>query len=361
MWTDWQVHFWTEPRVFQITELDDDDKDLPVNATVGKGKGKKGKRKKKQEERRQHLEALHNVGRLKLKDQELEDRARTPRTSSNKMTSEQQTPNSGQSPTDSDLAYYGRDPRFWSRDTTPTSNRGVYLGSMTEQDVQQVLEDTREWEEQRRLESSEVGLFMPTLETDDESTLEAWHTMARLPDGQEGLLVDPGAHDSLTGDAFVRRMTKILRDEGYPTVSWSKLPRPIGVQGVGHGSQKCEWKACVPLALQEGASGDFTAPVVPNSEIPPLLGLATLRRLRAIVDTFQNKLYLCGPGDVEILLPPGSSEFDLKDAPSGHMLLPVTEFKQQSDEQASAIRKHLFVHRSVVGIGKTTLGGSSSA
>jgi len=61
-----------------------------------------------------------------------------------------------QSPTDSDLAYYGKDPRFWSRDTTPTSNCEVDPWSMTEQDIQQVLEDTRKWEEQRQLESSEV-------------------------------------------------------------------------------------------------------------------------------------------------------------------------------------------------------------
>jgi len=64
---------------------------------------------------------------------------------------EQRRPGSNQSPTSSDLEYYGRDPRFWSRDTTPPSHRGGFPWGMTAEDVEQVLEDTRKSERENEL------------------------------------------------------------------------------------------------------------------------------------------------------------------------------------------------------------------
>eukprot|EP00974_Lingulodinium_polyedra_P060530 5835685-Lingulodinium_polyedra.AAC.1 len=47
---------------------------------------------------------------------------------------------------------------------------------------------------------------------------------------------------------------------------------------------------------------------------------------RAVIDIVNRKLYLCGPGDIKVELPPGSQTFQLEQSPSGHLLLPVSDF-----------------------------------
>ena len=99
------------------------------------------------------------------------------------------------------------------------------------------------------------------------------------------------------------------------------------------GSQACTHNVQLPVAVQldNGTGfleGTYTAPIVPNSSLPALLGLEACHRERAIIDCLNNKLYLAGDGDFDLLkaLPPGTKVISLETAPSGHMMIPCADF-----------------------------------
>ena len=114
------------------------------------------------------------------------------------------------------------------------------------------------------------------------------------------------------------------------------------MQGVGKGSQECVYSATIPVRLEDGTVGDYTAPVVPRSAIPPLLGLRTLKIMRAIINVYDQKIYTIGPGDVDIRLPPDIHEHHLEEAAAGHLLLPITEFQQPAAENRA---RHVFAQQ----------------
>jgi hypothetical protein len=57
---------------------------------------------------------------------------------------------------------------------------------------------------------------------------------------------------------------------------------------------------------------------------------------RAIIDTVNSELILCGPGGCQLIPSPGSERFKLKRAPSGHLLLPVSDFKRAVAKTANS-------------------------
>ena len=71
----------------------------------------------------------------------------------------------------------------------------------------------------------------------------------------------------------------------------------------------------------------FTTPVVAGSELPGLLGLKTMRNNRAVLDMVNLQLHFCGPADINLTLPPGTKSFQLEISPSGHLVLPCTNFE----------------------------------
>ena len=153
---------------------------------------------------------------------------------------------------------------------------------------------------------------------------EYWHSRAKLKgEDREGLLVDIGARDNLTGDAWVHRVEAILRKHGQQ-VENAPMDQPLTVEGVGAGSQECREQARVPMILETGDSGTFVAPVIPDSDVPALLGMVTLENRRALVDVAGRKLHFLGPG--EYTLPPGTTTLNLEKTESGHLMLPITEF-----------------------------------
>ncbi len=97
-------------------------------------------------------------------------------------------------------------------------------------------------------------------------------------------------------------------------------------------SQECVQQVTVPMALEMGDTAVFQSPVIEGSEVPALLGLKTLTAKRALIDVFNRKLYLIGPGDYELKLPPGSTALSLETAESGHLMLPITEWHRQSSK-----------------------------
>ena len=126
-------------------------------------------------------------------------------------------------------------------------------------------------------------------------------------------------------------MEMMCAEAGH-TVTNSQLSRPLQVHGVGRQASECTLQRTFPIAplVQDGHGGQhtlstYTAPVIPNSPVPALLGLASLRANRAILECEPGLLRLCGPGRQPLQLPAGSRTYQLEESPSGHWLLPCSE------------------------------------
>ena len=136
-----------------------------------------------------------------------------------------------------------------------------------------------------------------------------------------------------------KHCTKIHAEVGYAT-----LEHPIGVEGVGqHAQQAGTWSILTgAVAPQSGPVElcEFEAQVVPNSEVPALLGRRSLTNKRAVLDLVNNELHLCGPGPVALQLPLGSASYSLTVSRSGHLLLPFTEYGQVTAEAKSEFLQH---------------------
>ena len=76
----------------------------------------------------------------------------------------------------------------------------------------------------------------------------------------------------------------------------------------------------------------FDTPIVDGSPIPPLWGLQSLRKYRALIDCQGLKLHLLGAGDLKLTLPSGSRTFPLEMSEGGHLILPIGEFERLKEQ-----------------------------
>ena len=129
-------------------------------------------------------------------------------------------------------------------------------------------------------------------------------------------------------------------------ITTKSLMKPLGVQGVGENAQQCIYQAQVPIQLSSGSAGSYTAPVIGSdacpSNVPALLGLQGMTTNRTIIDLTTDKMYLCGPGDPEINLPPGSLTLQMERSPSRHLILPSMEFQKMQQHQAKSKKSVAF-------------------
>jgi hypothetical protein len=163
---------------------------------------------------------------------------------------------------------------------------------------------------------------------------EIYHSRTRLQDGREALLVDPGAHSSIMGDRFYRRVSDLARKHHKVLSELRALPEqgpignPIKVGGVGKESQTCVDRGRLPCGLEDGSLGLFEGSIVPDSDLPGLLGNQTQRAQRVILDVGNGKYLIPGPGSVHIQLPKGSKVLNLELSRSGHWMLPITHYSK---------------------------------
>ena len=159
-----------------------------------------------------------------------------------------------------------------------------------------------------------------------------YHERTRLAGNRVGLLVDPGAHDNLVGGLTAAQMETQV---GVPN-QLLKMSRSLQVEGVGQNAQSADHASRISLRLRdtEGKDllGSFTAPVIQGSALPPLLGLRSLKRMSAVLDTKEQKLYLPGAGGLQIECSPGTRVFDLELSPSGHLILPIDQAAGNNDQ-----------------------------
>ena len=163
------------------------------------------------------------------------------------------------------------------------------------------------------------------------SASSVYHANTRLSDGRESLLVDPGAHDNLAGSKWVDRVTRLASIYNLE-VHRVSLDHPVNVGGVGNGTQTCTESVDVPISTSPGVISRYSAPIVPDSHLPALLGNKSLRRNRALIDCGTGRLWFVGPGDIRMQMPPGSVEMQMELSASGHWLLPITEYAKASSE-----------------------------
>lgn len=156
----------------------------------------------------------------------------------------------------------------------------------------------------------------------------SYHTSVRLKQG-EGLLVDCGAISNLCGDKWATRVVQSALSAGHGS-KYSTLKRPIDIGGVGKHNQLASTQVAVPVAFESGDRSIFKAPIVPDSELPALLGLEMMEQHCMIVDVKNQRLIVPGPNGYRMSLSPGSKSFVLKKAMSGHLLLPCTAWSAQT-------------------------------
>ena len=84
--------------------------------------------------------------------------------------------------------------------------------------------------------------------------------------------------------------------------------------------------------------GTFLTPTVNgDSHLPALLGLKALIANGAILDTQNLTLAFCGKEKPKIEYPSGTEIFQLECAPSGHLMLPCSDFQNQKVDAQSTL------------------------
>ena len=230
-------------------------------------------------------------------------------------------------------------------------------------------------------DASASGVAPPAADTESDDTLfPTWsidgssnsmdfaylNQQLALSGGRMGLIVDPGSWNNLMGDQFAKVLQHVVERCGS-RVTYTNRNRPLNVGGVGNGSQKCTQDGKFPMALRRGDgtydSGSLSTPIVQNSHVPGLLGLQTMQMERAILDMANKQLHLCAPGPVNIDLPPGSRTYCLEQAPSGHLLLPITDYLEakRSQQDQQRFKTTNLVADTSVPTGASASGSSSSA
>ena len=90
---------------------------------------------------------------------------------------------------------------------------------------------------------------------------------------------------------------------------------PLNVSGVGEDSQQAREAMTVDFQLMgqndEVIQASYCAPVIENSNLPPLLGLKSLTAKRALLDMHSRLLIFPGQGGVEVKCSPGTQLFQL--------------------------------------------------
>jgi hypothetical protein len=188
-------------------------------------------------------------------------------------------------------------------------------------------DDYQSWENKFNIDGREQATNSHTHE--EPIPAEIFHTNTQLKDGRPSLLVDPGSKGNLGGEVTVRHHARAAQAAGKQYSS-TKRAVPLNVMGVGNGSQQCPFDCTTALGLQRTdgtcVEATYTAPIVPGSDLPALLGLDALMSQRALLDLTTLKLHFVGPGTLQLDLPAGSESFQLEIAPSGHLVLPCGHY-----------------------------------
>ena len=150
------------------------------------------------------------------------------------------------------------------------------------------------------------------------------------------LLIDPGSPENLCGDQWSKEMQAASDAANRPRIKYKDLDRPLEVGGIGSGTQKAFQEGIHSIGLPDGTDATYTSPILPNSGTPALLGQKSLKKMHAVLDCFNNKLYLIGPGGLQMQLSPGSKVYQLEESHAGHLMLPCSRFSGNANQREVA-------------------------
>jgi hypothetical protein len=177
--------------------------------------------------------------------------------------------------------------------------------------------------------------------------LDLYHASTRL-EHCDGLLVDTGAYDNLTGSEWAGRVQATAARFGHGT-EWTQMSTPLSIDGVGNGSSSCERAAKIPISLKcdDGTllQSTFSAPVVEQStgkQLPALLGIRSMKAQRVLLDCIHNKYIIVGQGGFQLQLSPGSKVLTMVESRSGHLLLPCTSWQTEPASRTAQSQKLVF-------------------
>ena len=194
----------------------------------------------------------------------------------------------------------------------------------------------------------DVNVHFPWWPVPSAEPAASFHTSThRTQSGQLGLLVDPGSYGNLVGEQWAHEAVRTANQAGLrPRIQDKASPLEVG--GVGKGTQKCFKELLIPTALRSSDGsvngGTYTAPMIPKSACPALLGLKSLMSYRAVLDLASKRLILMPEGS-EVEVPPGAEVLPLEQAETGHLLLPIDEYNRMmkaKDEGRSQKQRHMF-------------------
>ena len=147
------------------------------------------------------------------------------------------------------------------------------------------------------------------------------------------MILDTGAFTSIIGALLARALARIAVENGVP-VEQVKLDKPMTIGGAGKGTETCNYALKTTLAVEhsDGAAylHEWEAPTVEGNgeHLPGLLGMDSLEKNKAIIDAGNGRLIYPGPGEVKIILPPGSIEMPIVKSPSGHPCIVVDDYRR---------------------------------
>ena len=143
-----------------------------------------------------------------------------------------------------------------------------------------------DWRSVLRAQPSSGGWFPTEIET-------AYLASVRLPHGTS-LLIDTGSPNNIASDGWAEDHARELHKAGLPAPVYEQMAKPLVCSGIGHGTQQADHKGTYKICLGSGRLDDYHAPELPNAQTPALLGQRSMKKLRALIDTFTGEMYLVG-------------------------------------------------------------------
>ena len=160
-----------------------------------------------------------------------------------------------------------------------------------------------------------------------------YHAHVRLHEC-EALLIDTGAVHDISGDKQMKKFARIALENGQGS-EFKPLQHRTSIEGVGGTPSHCSQTGVVPIKLGDGKVSSYKATIIEDSDVPALLGLATMPQERVLLDLIHDRYIKVGPGGFKLELSPGSTVLELKRAPTGHLMLPATKWGQSKSTSKS--------------------------
>ena len=133
------------------------------------------------------------------------------------------------------------------------------------------LPDDDPWQDPTHDPWSQLGRSaFPCWRTSSDPTF-CYHAQTRLGQNREGLLLDIGAVEPLSGERWDKRVAALAMEAGKQSQQVT-MKEPVAVQGVGGRADLCTIAVKLPIATPRGQQGTFTTPLIPDSEVPGLFG-----------------------------------------------------------------------------------------